>query len=56
MYLRPVKPKSRLENSWMEGLLLGVQDRFDEVAIGMRGGVVQARTVKRVRWRAEDQR
>ena len=48
MYLKAGKQKSRLEDRWLEGLFLGVQDRSDEVVVGTRDGVYKARTVRRL--------
>ena len=34
MYLKAGKPKSRLDDRWLEGLFVGFQDRSDEIVIG----------------------
>ena len=47
MCLKAGEPWSRLEDRWMGGLFLGVQDNSDEVETGTRDGVIKARRVCR---------
>ena len=50
MYWSAGRPKSRLENRWVECLFLGVQDRSDEVVIGTREGAFKITNREVVGW------
>ena len=48
MCLKAGKPRSRLEDHWMESPFFGVQDFTDKVVTAMRHGVIKARMMKRL--------